>query len=59
MSLAFSVTVLPGLISPDALLILVVFGVVGASAFVLWRIGVKLWTRQRKIEEYLDRLREK
>ena len=58
-SLAFAMTVLPGLISPDALLLLVVFGVVGASAFVLWRIGVKLWTRQRKIEEYLDRLREK
>ena len=61
-TLAFAMTVLPGLISPDGLLLLVVFGLVGASAFVLWRIkkiGVKFWTRQREIEEYLDRWREK
>ncbi len=58
-SLAFSMTVLPGLISPDVFLLLVGFGVVGVAAFVLWRIGVKFWTRQREIEEYIDRWREK
>jgi hypothetical protein len=57
-SLAFAMTVLPGLVSPDTVQVLLVFGVVGVSAFVIWRVAGKFWRRQRKIEDYLDSLRE-
>ncbi len=57
-SLAYAMVVLPGLISPDGLLVLLVFGVVGVSAFVLWQVARRFWKRQRKVEDYLDSLRE-
>jgi hypothetical protein len=57
-SLTFAMTVLPGLISPDALLMLLVFGIVCATAFVLWRVTGGFWKRQRKIQDYLDSLRK-
>ncbi len=57
-NLAYAIVVLPGLLSPDGLFVLLVFGVAGANAFVIWRVAGKFWKRQRKIEDYLDSLRE-